>query len=115
MADSYLETQTRVRDMTRQNVALLQSAREKALQNGTAGQFGGEAFLPLIETAGSGEPLAITVAPADEAGGANLTGLLKERYVLNLLSSDQPFGKDAAAARKLLMPFVEQMRIGELR
>ncbi|MCY1290831.1 hypothetical protein D9M68_402080 [compost metagenome] len=115
MADNYLETQTKVRDMTRQNVALLQSAREAALKNGTAAEFGGEGYLPRVEKATSGEPLVITVAGADEAAGANLTGLLKERYVLNLLSSDQPFGKDALAASKLLMPFVEKMQLGELR
>ncbi|MBO3276059.1 hypothetical protein [Pseudomonas schmalbachii] len=116
VADSYRSTQAQVRDMTRRNVELLQSTREKALQNGTAQQFGGESYLPLIEKTSSGEPLAIIVAPADEAApSANLTGLLKERYVLNLLSHDQPFGRDALAARKLLMPFVEQMKLGELR
>jgi len=114
-AKRYLAAQAKLRETTSKNVSLLNQARQAALQNGTAAQFGGEQFLPVIDSTRMGDPLAISVpAPDDKTGEATLTGLIKGRYVLNMSSPDKPNGGTAQALRELFVPISEQMALTKL-
>ena len=114
-AKQYLAAQAKLRDTTAKNVSLLNQARQAALQNGTAAQFGGEQYLPLIDSTRMGDPLAISVpGPDDKAGESSLTGLIKGRYVLNMTSPDKPNGGTAQSLRELFVPISEQMALTKL-
>lgn len=114
-ARQYLAAQAKLRDTTAKNVSLLNQARQAALQNGTAAQFGGEQYLPVIDSTRMGDPLAISVpAPDDKTGEATLTGLIKGRYVLNMTSPDKPNGGTAQSLRELFVPISEQMALTKL-
>ncbi|MCJ1879305.1 hypothetical protein [Pseudomonas nitroreducens] len=114
-AKQYLAAQAKLRDTTAKNVSLLNQARQAALQNGTAAQFGGEQYLPVIDSTRMGDPLAISVpGPDDKAGESSLTGLIKGRYVLNMTSPDKPNGGTAQSLRELFVPISEQMALTKL-
>lgn len=114
-AKQYLAAQAKLRETTGKNVALLNSARQAALKNGTAEQFGGEAYLPVIDSTRMGDPLAISVpGPDEKAGESTLTGLIKGRYVLNMSSPDKPNGGTAQSLRELFVPISEQMALTKL-
>ncbi|MCP8462352.1 hypothetical protein NK553_00170 [Pseudomonas sp. ZM23] len=114
-AKQYLAAQAKLRDTTSKNVALLNQARQAALQNGTAAQFGGEEYLPVIDSTRMGDPLAISVpGPDDKAGESTLTGLIKGRYVLNMSSPDKPNKGTAQSLRELFVPISEQMALTKL-
>ncbi|KAF1069525.1 MAG: hypothetical protein GAK45_01085 [Pseudomonas citronellolis] len=113
-AADYRAAQDKLRDATHSSLTLLNSTREAALKNGTADRFGGEDFLPVIDTTRMGDPLAIVVPPKGETGASTLTGLIKGRYVLNMSSTDHPNGGSAQALRQLFVPFVEQMKLTAL-
>lgn len=115
VAKQYLAVQALLRDTTSRNVSVLNQARQAALQNGTAAQFGGEEYLPVIDSTRMGDPLAISVPSPDEKGGeSTLIGLIKGRYVLNMSSPDKPNKGTAQSLRELFVPISEQMALTKL-
>ncbi|WP_374441250.1 hypothetical protein [Pseudomonas panipatensis] len=113
-AIAYRGAQDKLREMTHSSLTLLNSTREAALKNGTADKFGGEDYLPVIDTTRMGDPLAIVAPAKGESGVSTLTGLIKSRYVLSISSADKPNGGNAQAMRQLFVPFVEQMKLTAL-
>ena len=113
-AVSYRAAQDKLREMTQTNLTLLHKTRETALKNGTAERFGGEDYLPLIDTTRMGDPLGVMVPAKGEEGVSTLSGVIKNRYVLTLSTRDTPNGGSATAMRQVLVPFVEQMKLTKL-
>lgn len=113
-AIAYRDVQNKLRDMTHSSLTLLNKTRQTALQNGTADKFGGEDYLPVIDTTRMGDPLGVVVPAKGENGEATLTGLIKGRYVLTITSPDKPNGGNAQAMRQLFVPIVEQMKLTAL-
>lgn len=113
-AVAYRDAQNKLRDMTHSSLTLLNKTREAALQNGTADKFGGEDYLPAIDTTRMGDPLGVVAPAKGESGEASLTGLIKGRYVLTLRSPDKPNGGNTQAMRQLFVPIVEQMKLTAL-
>lgn len=113
-AVAYRAAQDKLREMTQTNLTLLHKTRETALKNGTAERFGGEDYLPLIDTTRMGDPLGVMVPAKGEEGVSTLSGVIKNRYVLTLSTRDTPNGGSATAMRQVLVPFVEQMKLTKL-
>ncbi|MDF3936874.1 hypothetical protein [Pseudomonas citronellolis] len=113
-AIAYRGVQDKLRDMTHSSLTLLNKTRETALQNGTADKFGGDDYLPVIDTTRMGDPLGIVAPAKGEPGDSTLTGLIKGRYVLTITSPDKPNGGSTQSMRQLFVPIVEQMKLTAL-
>lgn len=72
-AVAYRAAQDKLREMTQTNLTLLHKTRETALKNGTAERFGGEDYLPLIDTTRMGDPLGVMVPAKGEEGVSTLS------------------------------------------
>lgn len=113
-AIAYRGAQDKLRDMTHSSLTLLNKTRETAIKNGTADKFGGEDYLPVIDTTRMGDPLGVVAPAKGETGESSLTGLIKGRYVLTLSSPDKPNGGSTQSMRQLFVPIVEQMKLTAL-
>lgn len=79
--------------------------------------IGGPDYLPIVETASTGEPIVITVGTKNDAGEAGVSAVFKDRYVLVVQASDKNgtvHGLTGPQAQALYDPFLKQLHLDQL-
>ncbi len=80
--------------------------------------IGGPDYLPVIETAPSGEPIVIHVGAKGDPSEDSMSAVLKDRYVLVVQSRDKGVsasGMTGPQAQALYDPYLKQMHLDQLR
>lgn len=80
--------------------------------------IGGPEYLPVIETAPSGEPIVIHVGTKGDPSDDAVSAVLKDRYVLVVQASDKngsAGGMTGPQAQALYEPYLKQMHLEQLQ
>jgi len=83
----------------------------------TLQMIGGPDYLPIVETAPSGDPIVIHVSPKGDPSEPTAMAVLKDRYVLNVQAHVKGVtinNVTAPQAQALYDPFLKQMHLDQL-
>jgi hypothetical protein len=79
--------------------------------------IGGPDYLPVVETASTGEPMVITVGTKNDANDASVSAVFKDRFVLVVQAREKDVnisGLTGPQAQALYDPYLKQMHLEHL-